>query len=289
MASHRRLHCLLNRLFRQKTKKTQSSVSLAFVRGPRLWPVDSPYGFPLQRASNAENVCIWWHHLALCFQPGDRNLFWDMFVIQVNSAICLMAGSWCSLPALQISQNPLKLSNLGTHLVVSMAVIIHVSHWYRSHNIMHEIRWKAKAILPPNIMFISDGTKTISLYSSIWNYIKFLNINVVSTQVCFIKPDVHQSTDKTRKSCRSELCNFGAQSASDAGKVFDSPIPRTVTRMSAYCWQTVLWECPWIQSGMVRNAAECADHSQTVQTHLGLHQESLKHGLGQLGCLSDNH
>ena len=34
------------------------------------------------------------------------------------------------------------------------------------------------------------------------------------------------------------------------------------------------WECPRIQSGMVRNATECADRSQTVRTHLGSHQES---------------
>ena len=32
-------------------RKHQSSASLAFVRG-----------FPAQRASNAENVCIWWRH-----------------------------------------------------------------------------------------------------------------------------------------------------------------------------------------------------------------------------------
>ena len=37
-------------------RKHQSSVSLAFVRGIHRWPVNS------QRASNAENVSIWWRH-----------------------------------------------------------------------------------------------------------------------------------------------------------------------------------------------------------------------------------
>ena len=75
MASHWRLHYLLNRLFRRKSKKTQSSASLAFVRGLQRWLLDSPYGFPLQRATNAENFSIWWHHHVLCFQAWDRNVF----------------------------------------------------------------------------------------------------------------------------------------------------------------------------------------------------------------------
>ena len=40
-------------------RKDQSSASLAFVWGIHRWPVNSP-----QRASNAENVSIWWRHHA---------------------------------------------------------------------------------------------------------------------------------------------------------------------------------------------------------------------------------
>ena len=61
----------------------------------------------------------------------------------------------------------LTLSTLGTHLVVFMSVIVHASHWYQAHNIMREIRSKAKAILPSNIQLIPDGTKTNSVGSSI--------------------------------------------------------------------------------------------------------------------------
>ena len=59
------------------------------------------------------------------------------------------------------------LPTTGTHLVVFMSVIVHVCHWYQSHNIMCEMRWKAKAILPPNIKLFPDGTKTNSAGSSI--------------------------------------------------------------------------------------------------------------------------
>ena len=40
-------------------RKHHGSASPAFVRGIHWWPVDSP---PWQRASNAENVSIWWRH-----------------------------------------------------------------------------------------------------------------------------------------------------------------------------------------------------------------------------------
>ena len=50
-------------------KKHQSSASLAFARGIHRWLVNSPHGnspvtgeFPTQRASNAQNVSIWWRH-----------------------------------------------------------------------------------------------------------------------------------------------------------------------------------------------------------------------------------
>ena len=43
-------------------RKHQSYASLAFVRGIHRWPVNSPH----ERASNAENVSIWWRHHAMC-------------------------------------------------------------------------------------------------------------------------------------------------------------------------------------------------------------------------------
>ena len=45
-------------------RKHQSSVSLAFVRGIRQGPVNSPGTgeFPAQIASNVENVFLWWRH-----------------------------------------------------------------------------------------------------------------------------------------------------------------------------------------------------------------------------------
>ena len=41
-------------------RKHQSSASLAFLRGIHRWPVNFPH--KIKRASNVENVSIWWRH-----------------------------------------------------------------------------------------------------------------------------------------------------------------------------------------------------------------------------------
>ena len=70
VSNHQPHDYLLNRLFRYRSKKT--SASLAFVRGIHRWPVK----FPVQMASNAENVSIWWrHHVNSCWEIFRRFLF----------------------------------------------------------------------------------------------------------------------------------------------------------------------------------------------------------------------
>ena len=58
VSNHQPHHCLLNRLFRRRSKKT----SQLPVTG--LWAGNSPETgeFPAQMASNAEKVSIWWRH-----------------------------------------------------------------------------------------------------------------------------------------------------------------------------------------------------------------------------------
>ena len=53
-SNHRHVHCLPNRLFRRTSKK----ISKLPCEGNPL----VTGGFPSQRASNAENVWIWWRH-----------------------------------------------------------------------------------------------------------------------------------------------------------------------------------------------------------------------------------
>ena len=58
VSNHQPRHCLLNRLFRRRSKKTSK------LRVTKLCVGNSPMigEFPAQMASNAENGSIWWRH-----------------------------------------------------------------------------------------------------------------------------------------------------------------------------------------------------------------------------------
>ena len=58
VSNHQPHHCLFNRLFRRRSKKTSK------LRIAGLCEGNSPEAgeFPAQMASNAENVSIWWRH-----------------------------------------------------------------------------------------------------------------------------------------------------------------------------------------------------------------------------------
>ena len=57
-SNHQPHHCLLNRLFRRRSKKTSKLCVTGLCAGNS--PVTGE--FHGQMASNAENVSIWWHH-----------------------------------------------------------------------------------------------------------------------------------------------------------------------------------------------------------------------------------
>ena len=58
LSDHRYLGCLINRLFRRRSKKTSKLRVIGLCEG------NSPVigEFPTQRYSNAENISIWWRH-----------------------------------------------------------------------------------------------------------------------------------------------------------------------------------------------------------------------------------
>ena len=78
VSNYRRLHYLLNILFKRRSKKT----SKLHVTG--LYVGNSPVtgDFPAQRASNAKNVSIWWRH------------YWNVIEAALVSAL-LVVWSCC--------------------------------------------------------------------------------------------------------------------------------------------------------------------------------------------------
>ena len=63
VSNHKLPDCLLNLFFRRRSKKTSKLRVTGFCEGNS--PVTGE--FPAQRASNAENISIWWrHHTSKC-------------------------------------------------------------------------------------------------------------------------------------------------------------------------------------------------------------------------------
>ena len=91
VSNHQPHDCLLNRLFRGRSKKTSK------LRVTGLCVGNSPVTgeFPAQRASNAENVSIWWRHhaySALHKYPTEHHFVTEMCT-RVNNSVT----KWCSV------------------------------------------------------------------------------------------------------------------------------------------------------------------------------------------------
>ena len=77
-SNHQPHHCLLNRLFRRRSKKTSKLRVTGFC--VRNSPVTGE--FPAQMASNAKNVSIWWRHNDQQFQqssPPPTRFMWSIW------------------------------------------------------------------------------------------------------------------------------------------------------------------------------------------------------------------
>ena len=76
ISNHQSRDCLLDRLFRRRSKKTSK------VRVTGLCAGNSPGNgeFPAQMAGNAGNVSIWWHH--------HHNVYWNE--VQLSSCILFL-------------------------------------------------------------------------------------------------------------------------------------------------------------------------------------------------------
>ena len=81
VSNHQPHHCLLNRLFRRRSKETSK------LRVTGLCVGNSPGTgeFSAQMASNAENVSIWWRHHGILYGMFDITLTsWHTFVYVHN-------------------------------------------------------------------------------------------------------------------------------------------------------------------------------------------------------------
>ena len=93
VSNHQPNHCLLKRLFGQRSNKT----SKFRVTGLREGNSPGTGDFPAQRASYAENISIWWHHHAVLFnivaKSGDVFCTYN-FLIYFCDHNCQLEQEW---------------------------------------------------------------------------------------------------------------------------------------------------------------------------------------------------
>ena len=108
VSNHRRIDCLLNCLFRRSSKK----ISKLHVTGLCEWNSSVTGEFPSQRASNAENVSIWWrHHVVFNLNTFRiRDSLWGIFQSFINQTTQTFILKqvphfmvWCGNPNYQTS------------------------------------------------------------------------------------------------------------------------------------------------------------------------------------------
>ena len=101
VSNHQRIDCLLKHLFMRRSKKSSK------LRVTGLCEGNSPVTgeFPAQRASNTENVSIWWHHHAMSKTVSVNlltvNLFegiWVLVVINAFTSDFEIITWWITIP-----------------------------------------------------------------------------------------------------------------------------------------------------------------------------------------------
>ena len=124
VSNHQPHDCLLNRLFRRRSKKTSK------LRVTGLCAGNSPGTgeFPAQRASNAENVSIWWRHHAYDLLLNTMYYYNMLFSVASIYRICIH----CIVQRIWLGGRSNNLS---------------ARHWYRHMERLH-IGWPSAVVRP---------------------------------------------------------------------------------------------------------------------------------------------
>ena len=111
VSNHQPHGCLLNRLFRRRSKKTSKLCVTGLCAGN--WPGTGE--FPTQMASNAENAPIWWRHHELPGTSGLKESF-----LSGGNALCYVTAN-----SEVFTRHPVKITHcdLGDVAVISNAPI----------------------------------------------------------------------------------------------------------------------------------------------------------------------
>ena len=128
ISNHQPHHCLLNHLFRHRSKKTSK------LDVTRLCIGNSPVTceFPTQMANNAENVSIWWRHHDILFVKWARGQTLVMYLLW-----------WFQTGKPPILINPCHAEFMSGNMKYIFAFFITSQHW-NGTGIWNASWWKTR-------------------------------------------------------------------------------------------------------------------------------------------------
>ena len=106
VTNHQPHHCLINRLFRRKSKNTSKPRVTCLCAG------NSPFTgeFPPQMTSNAENVSIWWRHRVMSWCHGMETISAPLQRdLTDDESTLLQVMSWCAVRQQAIAWSTVEL------------------------------------------------------------------------------------------------------------------------------------------------------------------------------------
>ena len=160
VSNHQPHDCLLNRLFRRRSKKTSK------LRVTGLCAGNSPVTgeFPALRASNAGNVSIWWRHHA---SPRFRYIWWYT-VHEIFTYMCTCTRRTDSYLLIQKDTNIVNLTASE-----SLAASEVVNLWGKSVIIIQ---------LVTATTFPCQGSKMLGIYLFIWLSLFNVCLSIMESQ-----------------------------------------------------------------------------------------------------------
>ena len=122
VSNHQPHDCLLNRLFRRRSKK------ISKLRVTGLCAGNSPEtgGFPAQMASKAENVSIWWRHHVCALRTSVWSRIFKDSIKMGYAILSLSAWTWLPLRIILVLFL-LSFSRRSRSLAMEYVIIYHIS------------------------------------------------------------------------------------------------------------------------------------------------------------------
>ena len=155
VSNHQPHDCLLNRLFRHRSKKTSKP------RVTGLYAGNSPETgeFPAQMASNAENASIWWrHHGFHYFQPDQ--------VVECQRSYWSLETLWRSLNIIVI------VSSSISAIVTSVCLVVYIFLVYDGPDTHPRISWRERRYIESGVGHLEGvgrWSNKLYMYRQIFN------------------------------------------------------------------------------------------------------------------------